>query len=71
MGWTKKNANERRAKLVQLEFGLMQQRGNLEFIRIATGCSRMYGEGLIEYARLLGEWEKLLTDTEAYGGKNK
>lgn len=39
---------------------LADTRLNLSVIQ-RIGDDRMYGEGLIEYAKLLGEWEALLT----------
>lgn len=64
---TRASAQERRRRLAEVEFRLMDQRENLSQIRAAGDC-RLYAEGLIEYSRLLGIWEDNLT-CEIYRNK--
>lgn len=52
----------------EIEIKLDDIRHNLKIMQLVGCPPSFYGEGLIEYARLLGEWEALLT-SETFRGK--
>ena len=62
---TAEDVIRRRMAVSRLQDRLDDQRANLAAIQ-AAGDAILYGEGLIEYARLLGELEGYMTDTGSY-----
>ena len=62
---TAEDVMRRRMAVGRLQDRLDDQRANLKAIQEA-GDAVLYGEGLIEYARLLGELEGYMTEAGSY-----